>query len=279
MRIPPERTDSMPTLEEKFSALKGSLRSMKRVGVAFSGGVDSTLLLSAAHEALGENAIALTAALRSVPEFERREAAEFCAANGIKQITCEIDELKLPEFAQNPSDRCYHCKCAVMDTLIEEASKNKILCIVEGSNTDDLADFRPGRRALKEKGIVSPLLDAGLSKAEIRELSRRLNLPTWDKPAYACLASRIPCGETITEEKLRMIEKAENFLISKGIRAMRVRAHGDLARIETASEDIERLAEPEFRRELTEKLKEFGFRYVALDLSGYKTGNMNPERE
>lgn len=267
----------MATLEEKYAALKAELGAMGRVGVAFSGGVDSSLLLKVAHDTLGGNAVALSASLRSVPEFERREAAEFCRANSIEQIICEINELELPAFAANLPDRCYHCKLKVLETLKTAAAKRGITQLVEGSNVDDLSDYRPGRRAVIECGVASPLLNAGLTKAEIRELSARLGLSTFDKPAYACLASRIPVGEQITEEKLRRVERAEEYLMSLGIRQMRVRAHNDLARIEVTPESIELLAASPMREELSHRLKALGFRYVSLDLTGYKTGSMNPE--
>lgn len=267
----------MPSLKEKYAFLRENLTGLGRLGVAFSGGVDSTLLLKAAKDVLGENVIALTAKLHSVPEFELCESAKFCESNGIAQVLCEINELEMPEFAQNPPDRCYHCKLKVFSQMKEAAAKLDITHLAEGSNIDDLDDYRPGRRAVLECRVKSPLLDAGLTKADIRELSHQLGLATWDKPAYACLASRIPSGEPITEEKLRMVEKSEGFLISKGIREMRVRIHGDSARIEVAPRNIEKLASPEFRAELVTKLKEFGFRYVSLDLEGYKTGSMNPK--
>ncbi len=267
----------MPNLDEKYAALKAALARYGKLGVAFSGGVDSTLLLKAAHDALGDNAVALTAHLSAVPEFERREAAEFCASEGIRQIVCELDALSVPAFAANAPDRCYHCKIAVLSALKASAAELGVTTIAEGTNLDDLGDYRPGRRAVLELGVISPLLDAGLTKAEIRALSARLDLPTWDKPAYACLASRIPTGEAITEEKLRRVELAEAFLMEKGFRKLRVRAHGELARIEVAPEDIEALAHTELREAITGRLRALGFRFVALDLTGYKTGSMNPD--
>ena len=267
----------MASLEEKYDILKKIIKSYGRVGIAFSGGVDSTLLLKVAHDELGENAVAFTAAQRSVPAFELKDAKDFCKAEGICQVICEINELETPEFVTNPADRCYYCKRNVLSRIIEEAGKLGITQIAEGSNVDDLGDFRPGRKAVLENGVSSPLLEAGLTKDEIRALSKQLNLPTWDKPAYACLASRIVRGESITEEKLRMIEKAEGFLMENGFRQMRVRVHGDLARIEVPPENIDKIAQADFRKALTEKFKELGFRYVSLDLEGYKLGSMNPK--
>ena len=266
----------MQTLETKIDTLKSIIINYGKVGIAFSGGVDSTFLLKLAHDILGDNAVAFTAALRSVPAFELAEADAFCKAEGIRQIVCEINELEIKEFAANPDNRCYYCKKNVLSRLCSEAQKLGITHIAEGSNVDDLGDFRPGRRAVEEFGVTSPLLEAGLSKAEIRVLSKQLNLPTWDKPAYACLTSRIVRGETITEEKLRMIEKAEEFLMENGFRQMRVRLHGDLARIEVLPENIAELVRPDLRNAITKKFKELGFRYVSLDLDGYKMGSMNP---
>jgi len=266
----------MPSLEEKYELLKKNIEAYGRLGVAFSGGVDSTLLLKVAHDVLGENAIAFTAAQRSVAAFEMRDAADFCTKEGIRHIICEINELEVPEFVSNSPDRCYYCKRNVLLHIRAEAERLGIANIAEGTNTDDLGDYRPGRRAVSENGVLSPLLDAGLNKEEIRGLSAKLGLPTWNKPAYACLASRIARGETITEEKLRMVEKAENYLMERGIGQMRVRVHGDLARIETLPESIEKIAQEDFRKALTEKFKELGFKYVSLDLEGYRMGSMNP---
>lgn len=269
----------MPSLDEKYALLKSILKSCGKVGVAFSGGVDSTLLLKVAHDVLGDNVVALTASLRSVPEFELREAKDFCAKEQIVHLICEINELSLPEFVQNPPDRCYYCKRNVLANLGQAAELLGVTHIVEGTNADDMGDYRPGRRAVLETGVLSPLLDAGLSKQDIRALSARLGLSTWDKPSYACLASRIACGEPITEEKLRRVEKAEGFLLENGIRQMRVRVHGELARIEVPPESIETIARADFRQALTERFKELGFRYVSLDLEGYRTGSMNPKGE
>lgn len=267
----------MSELEEKYEALKKSLLAYEKVAVAFSGGVDSTFLLKTAHDLLGDKAVAFTAALRSVPAFELEEAKAFCKSEGIWLLVCEMNELAVPEFAANAPDRCYYCKRNILRHMGEETAKLNITNLLEGSNVDDLDDYRPGRRAVLECGVISPLLDAGLTKAEIRALSKALGLPTWDKPAYACLASRIPSGETVTEEKLRKVEAAEAFLMANGFHQMRVRVHGELARIEVPAEDIERLARPEFRKVLTEHFEALGFRYVSLDLGGYKVGSMNPK--
>lgn len=267
----------MRTLEQKFETLQENIKGLGSLAVAFSGGVDSTLLLKVAHDLLSDRAIALTAALRSVPEFELQEARAFCEAEGIRHILQDINELEVPEFSENGPERCYYCKVNVLECLGAAAKEAGFLNVAEGSNTDDLGDYRPGRRAVLEFGVKSPLLEAGLSKAEVRELSARLGLKTWDKPAYACLASRVPSGEPITEDKLRRVEEAEAFLMAKGFRQLRVRVHGDLARIELPPEQIAHLAAPPLREELTAYFKSLGFRYVSLDLAGYKTGNMNPK--
>jgi len=257
---------------EKLDRLKSLLLEMKNVAVAFSGGVDSTFLLKIAHDVLGDKAAALTARLRSVPAFELRDAEEFCRREGVRQVVLDIDELALPEFVRNPTDRCYYCKRHIMARLLDAAGE---AVLIEGSNADDCFDYRPGARALEELGVRSPLRDAGLTKEEIRQLSRELELDTWDKPAYACLASRIPYGEEITEEKLRRVELAEAVIMGMGFRNIRVRAHEDLARIECAPEDIEILCREENRLRISAPLKELGFRFVAIDLDGYRRGSLN----
>ncbi len=262
--------------KSKFDVLREILAGMGSVAVAYSSGVDSTFLLKAAHDVLGDAAFAVTAASPIHPRRELEESREFCAREGIRQIVLEGEELSLQEFRRNPPDRCYICKRALFARIVETAHQNGAKFVAEGSNVDDLSDYRPGLRAIEELGIRSPLREAGLKKAEIRALSRELGLATWDKPAYACLASRFACGEEIDEAKLRMVESAEEKLMDLGFREVRVRIHGkDLARIEVEPGRIPELAAPALAREVTESLKSLGFRYVSLDLAGYKMGSMN----
>ena len=263
------------TAQEKYEALKDSLRSLGSVAVAYSSGVDSTFLLKTAQEVLGDRVLAVTAQSCSFPARELAEAREFCRANGIRQVICQSEELEIEGFRQNPPNRCYLCKRELFGKIQEIARENGMNAVVEGSNMDDLGDYRPGLQAIAELGIKSPLREAGLTKAEIRELSLQLGLPTWDKPSFACLASRFVYGESITEEKLAMVDKAEQLLLDLGFRQVRVRIHGTLARIEVSPEELPRLVEPEVRKTVSRQLRELGFSYVTLDLQGYRTGSMN----
>lgn len=265
----------MDTLHQKYEALKDFFRSYGSAAVAFSGGVDSALLLAAAQEALGSHVCAVTAVSRSFPCWERQEAEQLCASLGVKHILCTTDELSLEAFQKNPPDRCYHCKKYIFSQITAIAAENNCAVICEGSNMDDLGDYRPGMQAIRELGIRSPLKEAGLYKEEIRQLSRELGLPTWKKPSYACLASRFPYGEAITEEKLRRVELAETFLMERGFCQVRVRSHGDLARVELPSEDFPRFMEESVRLEAARRFKEIGFAYTSLDLIGFRSGSMN----
>lgn len=266
---------------EKLDKLKDWMREKGRVAIAFSGGVDSAFLLKAACDALQgkespeSKVLAITADSRVFPSRERTEAEELCQSFGCRQIIFRFEEMGVPGFADNPPDRCYICKTALFTHMKDIAAENGMDVLAEGSNMDDLGDYRPGLRAIAELHIASPLREAGLTKAEIRFLSKELGLPTWQKPSFACLASRFVYGETITEEKLAMVEQGEQLLFSLGFHQFRVRIHGTLARIELLPEEIDRLLTPELRTEIAKKFRGFGFSYVTLDLQGYRTGSMN----
>ena len=262
-------------LMEKDRRLGEILSQAGPLAVAFSSGVDSTFLLDRAAEQLGKGAIAISAVSAWVPKREAVEADAFCRERGIRHLIISLTEEEIPGFTENPPDRCYLCKKKLFSKLQDRASKEGFPLVVEGSNMDDLGDFRPGIRALSELGIRSPLREAGLYKAEIRELSRERNLPTFSKPSFACLASRFVYGEEITREKLSMVERAEDLLLSLGFSQMRVRIHGNLARIEVERGEIERIAAGEMRERISSALKEMGFAYVTLDLLGYRVGSMN----
>lgn len=258
---------------DKYSALKDYIASLGSVAIAFSGGVDSTFLLRVSHDVLAEKAIAVTISSSLFPKRELTEAKSFCGSLGITHIITHIDELSINGFSDNPPNRCYLCKRELFSRLITIAHQHNISHVIEGSNLDDTSDYRPGLKAIDELGIKSPLRHVGLTKSEIRALSQKLGLQTWDKPSYACLASRFVYGEKITPEKLIMVEHAENLLLELGFRQMRVRIHGQLARIEVMPEDFMKAVN--FRERIYSELKNFGFTYIALDLKGYETGSMN----
>lgn len=262
-------------LQTKLDRLETIIRELGSLAVGFSGGVDSSFLLAVAHEVLGDRVIAVTGADASVPERELKEAAEFCTMRGIRHIICPVDPLKEEGYRHNSPDRCYFCKHGIFSEVKRIAEENGIAYAAEGSNTDDLGDYRPGLRAVEELSVKSPLREAGLSKADIRRISKAMGLPTWSKPAYACLASRFVYGEEITEEKLHRIDRAEQYLIEHGFFEERVRLHGNLARIEVPPRDIARIASEEVRQDLVRAFREMGFLYVTLDLAGYRRGSMN----
>lgn len=262
-------------MSDKQEELKKLLESYKRVAVAFSSGVDSTYLLKMAQKVLGENVIAVTASSCSFPKRELEEAKTFCRENGIRHIVVESEELDIDGFRQNPKNRCYLCKHELFEKIIFIAKENGIETVVEASNTDDDGDYRPGLVAVKEFGIESPLRHVGLSKEEIRAYSKELGLPTWNKQSFACLSSRFVYGETISEEKLVMVDQAEQLLLDMGFHQLRVRIHDKLARIEVQPSEFEKIMQEENRTKIFHALKQYGFTYVTLDLQGYRTGSMN----
>lgn len=263
-----------PSLQIKYLELKKYLSSLNSVAVAYSSGVDSTFLLKTAVDTLPrDNVLALTAKSHSFPKRELNESIEFCKSENIRQIVFESEELSIDGFSNNPPDRCYICKKELFSKIKSIADENNINAVVEGSNADDIHDYRPGMRAVSELEILSPLKKVGLTKDEIRALSKQLGLKTWNKQPFACLSSRFVYGEKITVQKLDMIDKSEQLLLDLGFKQVRVRIHNDVARIEVLPNETERVMQ--FKDTINSKLKEYGFRYVTLDLGGYRTGSMN----
>jgi uncharacterized protein len=279
-RKSPQRHRALADRLAKLARLEKIVERCGGALVAFSGGVDSTFLLSVARGVLGKKLLAVTVAFPAVPAAEIRNAKAIARALKVKHLVVRADDvLEMTSFRDNPPDRCYHCKKAILSKLLAIAQALGFPCILEASNKDDVRDYRPGHRAVRELGAKSPLIEAGLTKADIRALSMERGLPTWNKPSAACLASRIPYGETITREKLARIERGEAYLVSLGFSSCRLRHHGDLARIEVPEGEIARLVGAGVKNRIVKKMKALGFRYVTIDIEGYRSGSMNEALE
>jgi len=264
------------SLTDKYQQLLSLIRQYPSAAVAFSGGVDSTLLCKAAEDALGKKALAVTVLSPLIPEREFSLTEKNAKALGLRHKVIRMEELD-PLVSSNPADRCYHCKKIIFTKILKAAEDEGITTVFDGSNVDDLSDYRPGLRALGEMNIISPLQQTGLTKDEIRQLSHQLKLNTWNLPAYACLASRIPYGTAITNENLTMVEKGEDYLQALGFRQIRLRHHGNLARIEIARNERIRLFDESLIDEISKELKKLGFTYVCMELEGYRMGSLNSE--
>jgi uncharacterized protein len=262
-------------VEENLEQLKKTLREMGTVLIAYSGGVDSSFLAVTAHEVLGQNSLAVFASSPVAPPMEKEAAESLAHQFGLRFRIIESNEMANPDFVANPPERCYYCKRELFSELKPIALAEGLKWVADGTNADDLSDYRPGRKASAEAGIRSPLLEVGLTKAEIRQLSRTQGLPTWDRPASPCLASRIPYGIPVTAETLNKIAQGEKYLHNLGLRQVRLRHHGDIARIELDQPDMAKIIKTDIRQGIIEHFKTLGYKYVTLDLTGYRTGSLN----
>jgi len=262
-------------LEKKRLDLESRIAELGSALVAFSGGVDSTLVLAVAKKVLGDKVLAVTAESDSVPERELQTAQHLAETLGVKHRIIHTEEMSSPDYLKNPANRCYYCKSELYGKLSKVAAEHKLTSILNGINLDDLGDHRPGITAANEAGIISPLAELGFNKQDVRDLAREMDLPNWEKPALACLSSRIPYGQPVTTEKLSMIEQAEGALLAEGFRQVRVRHHGDMARIELPQEDIPGLLKNWLTEKINLRLREIGFQYVTVDLEGYRSGSLN----
>jgi uncharacterized protein len=265
----------MSSLDSKLEQVRASFRRMRSVMVAFSGGVDSTFVLRVAHDTIGDRLIALTTTSPTMPDDDRRNAIAMALAIGVRHLVIESNELEIEGYARNPLNRCYLCKHNLFEVCAAKARELGIEIIVDGLNLDDLHDYRPGIKAAAERRVQHPLVEAELTKAEIRELSRSLGLPTWDRPASPCLSSRFPYGTTITLEGLHQVEGGEQILHALGFRVARVRYHGEVARIEVEAGELGRMLDPTIREAINGEFKKLGFRFVTLDLKGFRSGSLN----
>lgn len=259
----------------KLENLKSRLKTLGSAAIAFSGGVDSTFLLKIASEVLGDKVIAVTAQSSTYPEREYKEACTHAQQFGVNHITIVSEELEIEGFADNPVNRCYFCKNELFSKVRDAADQHDVKYVLDGSNADDLGDYRPGMQAARELEVISPLMETGMTKDDIRLLSKEAGLQTWDKQAFACLSSRFPYGTKITVEKLEMVDRAEQFLLDAGVKNVRVRHHGDIARVEVARDERSKFFSEEFLDNVEIAFKKIGFAYTALDFKGYRTGSMN----